>query len=62
VEAQQIDPASEQHVPNPTIAAPRLLWLSTGVARLTSPRRLILARESKNTSKNKEDCNTNADE
>jgi hypothetical protein len=25
---------------NPAIAAPRLLWLSTGVARLTSPRRL----------------------
>lgn len=28
--ATQIDPASEQHVPNPAIAAPRLLWLSTG--------------------------------
>ena len=27
-------------VRNPAIAAPRLLWLSTGVARSTSPRRL----------------------
>jgi hypothetical protein len=45
----------------PAIAAPRLLRLSTGVARPTSPRRLILACESKNTSKNKEECNTIAD-
>jgi hypothetical protein len=56
--ATQIDPASEQHVQNPAIAAPRLLRLSTGVARPTSPRRLILACESKDTSKNKEECNT----
>jgi hypothetical protein len=59
--ATQIDPASEQHVQNPAIAAPRLLRLSTVVAWPTSPRRLILAYESKNTSKNKEECNTNAD-
>jgi hypothetical protein len=59
--ATPIDPASEQHVQNPAIAAPRLLRLSTGVAWLTSPRRLILACESKNTSKNKEKCNTIAD-
>jgi hypothetical protein len=59
--ATQIDPASEQHVQNPAIAAPRLLMLSTGVARPTSLRRLILACESKNTSKNKEECNTIAD-
>jgi hypothetical protein len=59
--ATPIDPASEQHVQNPAIAAPRLLRLSTGIARPTSPRRLILACESKNTSKNKEKCNTIAD-
>jgi hypothetical protein len=46
---------------NSAIAAPHLLRLSTGVARPTSPRRLILAGESKNTSKNKEECNTIAD-
>jgi hypothetical protein len=57
----QIDPASEQHVQNPAITAPRLLRLSTGVARPTSPRRLILDCESKNTSNNKEECNTIAD-
>jgi hypothetical protein len=59
--ATQIDPASERHVQNPAITAPRLLRLSTGVARPTSPRRLIIACESKNTSKNKEECNTIAD-
>jgi hypothetical protein len=59
--ATQIDPASEQRVQNPAIAAPRLLRLSTGVARPTSPRRLTLACESKNTSKDKEKCNTIAD-
>jgi hypothetical protein len=56
--ATQIDPASEQHVQNPAIAVPRLLRLSTGVAWPTSPRRLILACESNNTSKNKEECNS----
>jgi hypothetical protein len=59
--ATQIDPASEQHVQNPAIAAPRLLRLSTGIARPTLPRRLILACESKSTRKNKEECNTIAD-
>jgi hypothetical protein len=59
--ATQIDPTSEQHVQKPAIAAPRLLRLSTSVARPTSPRWLILAYESKNTSKNKEECNTIAD-
>jgi hypothetical protein len=38
---------------NPAILAPQLLWLSTAVTiRLTSPRRLIPACETKNTSKN----------
>jgi hypothetical protein len=38
---------------NPAILAPQLLWLSTVVTiRLTSPRRLIPACETKNTSKN----------
>ena len=60
--ATQIDPASEQHDPNPAIAAPRLLRLSTGDAQSTSPRRLILAYESKNTSKKKKECNQFADE
>jgi len=60
--ATQIDPASEQHVPNPAIAAQRLLRLSTSGAWSTSPRRLILACESKNTSKNKKECNQFADE
>jgi hypothetical protein len=59
--ATQIDPASEQHVQNPAIIAPRLLRLSTGVARPTSPKSLILACKSKNTSKNKKECNTIAD-
>jgi hypothetical protein len=59
--ATQINLASEQHVQNPAIAAPRLLKLSTDVARPTSPRRLILTCESKNTSKKKEECNTIAD-
>ena len=39
---------------NPAILAPQLLWLSTkSRTRLTSPRRLILACATKNTSKNK---------
>jgi hypothetical protein len=57
----QFDPASEQHVLNPAIAAPRLLRLSTGVAWPTLPRWLILACESKNTSKNKENATKIAD-
>jgi hypothetical protein len=60
--ATQFDPASEQHVLNPAIAAQHLLWLSTGGAQSTMPRRLILADELKNTSKNKEVCNHFADE
>jgi hypothetical protein len=51
----QIDLASEQHVLNPAIAAPRLLRLSIVRAQLTSPRRLILAYELKNMSKNTEE-------
>ena len=47
---------------NPAIAAQCLLRLSTSGARSTSPRRLILACESKNTSKNKKECNQFADE
>jgi len=58
----QVDSASEQHVLIPAIAAPRLLWLSTGGALPTLPRRLILAYESKNASKNKKDCNQIAHE
>ena len=58
----QVDSASEQHVLIPAIAASRLLWLSTGGAQSTSPRRLILACESKNTRKNKKDYNQIADE
>ena len=43
---------------NPAILAPQLLWLSTeSRTRLTSPRRLIPAYATKNTSKNKKDCN-----
>jgi hypothetical protein len=48
----QIDPTSKQHALNPAIAAPHLLRLSAMRARLTSPRRLILACELKNTRKN----------
>ena len=40
---------------NPAITTPCLLRLLTSDARLASPRSLILACESKNTSKNKED-------
>ena len=48
---------------NPTILAPQLLWLSTeSWIRLTSPRRLILAYATKNTSKNKRENNQIADE
>ena len=43
---------------NPAILAPQLLWLSTkSRTRLTSPRRLIPACATKNTSKNKKDRN-----
>ena len=58
----QVNSASEQHVLIPAIAASRLLWLSTGGARSTLRRRLILACESKNASKNKKDCNQIAHE
>jgi hypothetical protein len=51
----QIDPASEQHILNPAIATPCLLWLLTVQAQSTSPRRLILAYESKNMSMNIEE-------
>jgi len=48
---------------NPVILAPQLLWLSTETRiRLTSPRRLILACTTKNTSKNKKESNQIADE
>ena len=48
---------------NPAILAPQLLWLSTeSRTRLTSPRRLIPAYATKNTSKNKEEHNQIADE
>ena len=48
---------------NPAILASQLLWLSTkSRTRLTSPRRLILACATKNTSKNKKECNQIADE
>ena len=48
---------------NPAILAPPLLWLSTkSWTRLTSPRRLIPAYATKNTSKNKKECNQIADE
>jgi hypothetical protein len=57
----QFDPASEHHVLNPAITGPCILRLSTGVAWPTLPRRLILACELKNTSKNKEECNQNLD-
>ena len=43
---------------NPAILAPQLLWLSTkSRTRLTSPRRLIPACATKNTSKNKKEHN-----
>ena len=45
---------------NPTILAPQLLWLSTkSRTRLTSPRRLIPACATKNTSKNKKKTQPN---
>ena len=48
---------------NPAILAPQLLWLSTETwIRLTSPRRLIPAYATKNTSKNKKENNQIADE
>jgi len=48
---------------NPAILAPQLLWLSIeSQIRLTSPRRLILADATKNTSKNKKENNQIADE
>ena len=48
---------------NPAILAPQLLWLSTeSWTRLTSPRRLIPACATKNTSKNKKESNQIADE
>ena len=48
---------------NPAILAPQLLWLSTkSRTRLTSPRRLIPACATKNTSKNKKENNQIADE
>jgi hypothetical protein len=47
---------------NPAIAAPRHLWLSTGVARSTSPRRLSPCLRIKNTRKNTKECNQIADE
>jgi hypothetical protein len=47
---------------NAAILAPQLLWLSTeSRTRLTSPRRLIPACATKNTSKNKKDRNQIAD-
>ena len=43
---------------NPAILAPQLLWLSTKTQIwLTSPRRLIPAYATKNTSKNKKESN-----
>jgi len=59
---QHNDLASNHKELNPATLAPRLLWLSTDAARLTSPRRLILACESKNTCKNKKECNQFVDE
>ena len=48
---------------NPAILAPQLLWLSTkSRTRLTSPRRLIPAYATKNTSKNKKEHNQIMDE
>ena len=48
---------------NPAILAPQLLWLSTkSRTKLTSPRRLIPAYATKNTSKNKKECNEIVDE
>jgi hypothetical protein len=48
---------------NHAILAPQLLWLSTkSRTRLTSPRRLILACATKNTSKNKKEHNQIANE
>jgi hypothetical protein len=47
---------------NPAIAAPRPLWLSTGVARSTSPRRLSPCLRIENTRKNTKECNQIADE
>jgi hypothetical protein len=59
--ATQIDPASEQHVQKPRNRSTTSPHVIDRHCRLTSPRRLILACESKNTSKNKEECNTIAD-
>jgi hypothetical protein len=47
---------------NPAIAAPRPLWLSTGVARSTSPRSLSPCLRIENTRKNTKECNQIADE
>ena len=48
---------------NPTILAPQLLWLSTETwIQLISPRRLIPAYATKNTSKNKKENNQIVDE
>ena len=48
---------------NPAILAPQLLWLSTKTRiRFTSPRRLIPAYATNNTSKNKKEHNQIADE
>jgi hypothetical protein len=43
---------------NPAIAAPRLLWLSTGTVPVDLAKKAkSFAYESKNTSKNKKECN-----
>ena len=55
------DPASEQHDSKPhnrSTTSPLVIDRET---QSTSPRRLALACESKNTSKNKKGCNTIAD-
>ena len=57
----QIDPASEQHVLNPAIAARRLLWLSTVQKTIDLAEKANPCLRIKNTSKNNEECNTIAD-
>jgi hypothetical protein len=47
---------------NPAITGPRPLWLSTGVARSTSPRRLSPCLRIENTCKNTKECNQIVDE
>ena len=57
----QIDPASEQHVLNPAIAARRLLWLSTVQKTIDLAEKANPYLRIKNTSKNNEEYNTIAD-